>query len=222
MSDEFERAIERVMADRSPLEEIEQLDDEERAMLQMAQMLRGSAGSTVRPEFVDDLHDRLFPPPVRISRRTAFLGGLGTLAAGLVAGLGLDRLASHTSRARTALATPIPGMTTELVGISGHWAAVATMDELPEGAVRPFAAGALRGLLINDRGNVRAMSRVCTHLGCILEFQKPEQVLICPCHGAQFSMQGSPVETDYYPISLPALPSIKVRTRGRHVEVWTI
>jgi nitrite reductase/ring-hydroxylating ferredoxin subunit len=222
MSDEFERAIERVMADRSPLEEIEHLDTEERSMLRVAQMLRGSAGSAVRPEFVDDLHDRLFPPPVRISRRTAFLGGLGTLAAGLIAGLGLDRLTARSTRAPTADATAVPGLNNQLVGINGRWAAVATVEELPEGAVRPFAAGALRGLLINDRGTVRAMSRVCTHLGCVLEFQKPEQVLICPCHGAQFDMQGAPVSSDYYPISLPALPPIKVRTRDRQIEVWTI
>lgn len=222
MSDDFDRALERVMADRSPLEEIEHLDDEERAMLRMAQTLRGSAGSTVRQGFVDDLHDRLFPPPIRISRRTAFLGGLGTLAAGLVAGLGLDRLTSRTPRTRLAAATPVAGLPTELVGPGGHWAVVAQLDELPRGAVRPFAAGSIRGFLINDGGNVRAMSRICTHMGCVLDFAKVEQTLICPCHGAQFTMQGSQVQTDYYPISLPPLPAVKVRTRGRHVEVWTI
>src|SRR5439155_15078984 len=106
MSEPFDRAIDRVMEDRSPLEEVDQLDTEERKMLLMAQMLRGSRGSEVRSEFVEELHEKLFPAPIRISRRSAFLGGIGTLAAGLVAGLGIDRLFNHsTSPSHTAVDT---------------------------------------------------------------------------------------------------------------------
>jgi Rieske Fe-S protein len=59
-------------------------------------------------------------------------------------------------------------------------------------------------------------------MGCVLNFQKTEQTLLCPCHGAQFTMQGTLVQEDYYPLSLPPLPPIKVRTRDRNIEVWTI
>ena len=39
-----------------------------------------------------------------------------------------------------------------------------------------------------DRG-IRAMSLVCTHLGCIAH-REPEGGFICPCHGSRFDDEG--------------------------------
>ncbi len=36
-----------------------------------------------------------------------------------------------------------------------------------------------------------ALSRVCTHLGCLVYFDKSEQKIICPCHAAIFSIEGN-------------------------------
>lgn len=36
-----------------------------------------------------------------------------------------------------------------------------------------------------------ALSRVCTHLGCLVYFDKSEQKIICPCHAAKFSIEGN-------------------------------
>jgi thiosulfate dehydrogenase [quinone] large subunit len=38
--------------------------------------------------------------------------------------------------------------------------------------------------LADDR--VVAYSRVCTHAGCLVGYDQASQVLVCPCHGAQF------------------------------------
>jgi nitrite reductase/ring-hydroxylating ferredoxin subunit len=191
-------------------------------MLRMAQLLRGSRGGEIDAEFVEHLHGRLFPQPVRVSRRTAFFGGAGALAAGLVAGLGLDRLFSRSSPERAALGQGWHGP--ELVGPGGHWAAVATVADVPHGAVRPFVAGSVQGFLINDHGNLRAISRICTHMGCALNFDRQAQALICPCHGAWFTLQGPQLQptSDPYSLQLPALPPIKVRTHGDAIEVWTV
>ena len=55
-----------------------------------------------------------------------------------------------------------------------------------------------------------------------MQYDPQYKLLVCPCHGAQFTMEGAQSQDDYYPISLPPLPPVKVRTRDRHVEVWTI
>jgi len=35
-----------------------------------------------------------------------------------------------------------------------------------------------------------ALSRVCTHLGCLVSYHRAEQKIICPCHAAAFSLEG--------------------------------
>lgn len=39
-------------------------------------------------------------------------------------------------------------------------------------------------------GGVVAVSRRCTHLGCRLNFNEQENLLVCPCHQSRFSRQG--------------------------------
>lgn len=36
-----------------------------------------------------------------------------------------------------------------------------------------------------------ALSRTCTHQGCTVSYNSSAKKLICPCHGAQFSTNGS-------------------------------
>jgi len=36
-----------------------------------------------------------------------------------------------------------------------------------------------------------AVSRKCTHLGCRLNFQEKEGILLCPCHHSRFSKEGA-------------------------------
>jgi len=40
-------------------------------------------------------------------------------------------------------------------------------------------------------GEFVALSAVCTHLGCIVQWQEKETQFLCPCHGGRFSMDGS-------------------------------
>lgn len=42
--------------------------------------------------------------------------------------------------------------------------------------------------VLRDHEGVRAMSAVCTHLGCIL--QPSEEGFLCPCHGSRFDKKG--------------------------------
>jgi cytochrome b6-f complex iron-sulfur subunit len=216
-SDRFDEAIEKIVADHSPRAEVGGLSAEEQRMVRMAQLLHGGQTHTVDPAFSERLHARLFGGGRRYSRRTAFLSGLGALAAGLLAGLGLDRSLNGGSGTKQS-ALP-------LVGKNGRWVPVAQVVDLPHGAVRSFSAGALDGYLINHHGQLRAVSRICTHMGCSVNFNNSEQHFVCPCHGAEFDVNGrflyGPGGRPYSPALTP-LPGIGVRVKGSAVEVWTV
>jgi cytochrome b6-f complex iron-sulfur subunit len=211
--DRLDQALDKVLANESPRGELFGLEPEEQKMLRMAQLLHGSKPESVRPEFVDRLHDELFPPPKKVSRRTAFISGMGALAAGVLAGIGLDRVKSNSKPAYTAL-----------VGWHGKWVPVATVADVQPGAVHGFRAGAIQGFLINQGGQYRALSRICTHMGCSLNFKKDarRQGFVCPCHGAEFDMSGDLIYGVGGYNSLPSLPKLDVRVKGEAVEVRVV
>lgn len=63
--------------------------------------------------------------------------------------------------------------------------------ELPEGEAKFFEFAGASAVLIRKRdGDVAAYSAVCTHLGCIVQWQKDRQEFLCPCHAGRFSSAG--------------------------------
>jgi Rieske Fe-S protein len=52
----------------------------------------------------------------------------------------------------------------------------------------------------DDRGAFHRCSAVCTHLGCIVQWNHVEKTWDCPCHGSRFNVEGSvlmgPASTD--------------------------
>ncbi len=211
----MDRALEQLLADRSPREAAMQLDDEELQMLRMAQILRGSRVQPADPNFVERLHDNIFPRSRRISRRSAFFSGIGAMAAGILAGFGIERSVRQNSSS-TADGSWEGGFK------NGRWFHVATVAEVPPGAVHSFTAGHVQGFLLNHNGEYRALSRICTHMGCSLRFAAVQQDFLCPCHGAQFDLQGKLLSGPggYYGQTLPPLPKIGVRVKGESVQVW--
>jgi nitrite reductase/ring-hydroxylating ferredoxin subunit len=65
---------------------------------------------------------------------------------------------------------------------------------LPESLApgEPFIAPGRPVVLVRDAGGVYAVSRVCTHLGCIV--QPSPTGFDCPCHGSRFAPDGAVVK----------------------------
>jgi len=63
-----------------------------------------------------------------------------------------------------------------------------TLDALPVGRAvgftDPQVGPAVLLRLANDQ--VVAYSRACTHEGCLVGYDQSSEILVCPCHGAEF------------------------------------
>ncbi len=68
---------------------------------------------------------------------------------------------------------------------------VASVDEIPRGAGKQVVFGSKPVWVIQDKkGNYKAFSAICTHLGCIAEWQQDKQIFFCPCHAGVLDENG--------------------------------
>ena len=51
-------------------------------------------------------------------------------------------------------------------------------------------AGSPAVLVRMSNGTLMALSAVCTHLGCIVQWEKDQQDFLCPCHAGRFTPEG--------------------------------
>ena len=64
-------------------------------------------------------------------------------------------------------------------------------DEIPTGTAKEFIFNETPLVVINRRGSgFIALSRVCTHLGCLVGYDKFNNKLVCPCHAGEFDLEG--------------------------------
>jgi cytochrome b6-f complex iron-sulfur subunit len=78
--------------------------------------------------------------------------------------------------------------------------------DVPEGEARFFEyAGSSAVLVRKQGGGLVALSAVCTHLGCIVQWEKEKQDFLCPCHAGHYSADGI-VTAGPPPKPLPKLP----------------
>ncbi len=89
------------------------------------------------------------------------------------------------------------------------------LAELPVGGVRPVSYGATSALVMRTAESIRCFSLVCTHLGCLVQWQEGAQEFYCPCHDGRFDQFG---EVLAGPPPLP-LEQIAVRVEGDTVIV---
>jgi cytochrome b6-f complex iron-sulfur subunit len=258
-AERFDRYLDALLGDGRPSPDgVEDRDEAEmaRTAAELAAASRDPVRAVPDPAFVDQLRLRMrradealdsvrTPPPVReraepagdrrwrMSRREALQAGLGA-AAGLAigaAGMALARPGVAPSPSPEAS----PGSGPALVGGDGFWTEVAMLDDLVEGSALRFSTAAFDGFVVNDDGEIRALSAVCTHMGCTLRFRPERRDLRCPCHGASFDLAGRlangsrardgggtyPGDAQAYPIDLPDLARPRVKVEDGRIWVWT-
>lgn len=67
--------------------------------------------------------------------------------------------------------------------------------DLQPGEGRVAGAGlAQRAIYRDEQGTIHTLSARCTHLGCIVNFNRAERTWDCPCHGSRFAATGEVIE----------------------------
>ena len=64
-------------------------------------------------------------------------------------------------------------------------------------------------------GNIIALSAVCSHLGCIVNYDRIKDQFVCPCHGGRYDGNGKNISGPP-PAPLARLP---VRIAGAYIQV---
>jgi glycine/D-amino acid oxidase-like deaminating enzyme/nitrite reductase/ring-hydroxylating ferredoxin subunit len=68
---------------------------------------------------------------------------------------------------------------------------VASEEELPPGTGALVRSGLKKvAVFKDDSGTVHRRSAICTHLGCIVQWNPVEHTWDCPCHGSRFDVEG--------------------------------
>lgn len=103
-------------------------------------------------------------------------------------------LAGATVAAAAAAAYPVFQYLSPASGVTGAGQVVFAENEIPEGEAKFFEyAGSAAVLVKTKTGELVALSAVCTHLGCIVQWVKEKQNFLCPCHAGEFAPDGSVV-----------------------------
>jgi cytochrome b6-f complex iron-sulfur subunit len=78
--------------------------------------------------------------------------------------------------------------------------------DVPYGGAKNVISGDTPVIVINrpEKGFI-AFVRTCTHLGCLVEFNKSTQKIVCPCHAGTYDLDGA-VESGPPPRPLTAIP----------------
>ncbi|MFN2583106.1 MAG: ubiquinol-cytochrome c reductase iron-sulfur subunit [Candidatus Dormibacteria bacterium] len=206
------RFIEAIVRDRKPRRGA--AGDDIDAMRLAARLHAAHPGSgEPTPEFIDDLarrmrqheSDRRVPLPQR--RRLLTAAGMAA-AAGVGAGFGIEHMRDALSAPSQPTVTPTDGM----------WTPVAQVSDMRLGMIKRFSVNGVDGFLLNTNGRLTALSAVCTDMGCILQQDRSGGYLNCPCHYAQFELDGTPKTGAYHKVT--PLPVIQVRTNGENVEAF--
>ena len=170
------------------------------------------------PEFVAGLRDQLSyqilgggaAPEPRISRRRWLVDGAIAASAVGVAVVA-DRTLFKGEQPRPQQAALSPD--------HGDWRTLADNVAVINGAANRFSTPGTVGFLTDDNGVLVAVSGVCSHQGCLLEYNEAERRLDCPCHRAAFSLTGKVLFSEL-PVPPPPLTRIAARRNGGQIQVY--
>jgi cytochrome b6-f complex iron-sulfur subunit len=66
------------------------------------------------------------------------------------------------------------------------------MSQIPVNTAKDLMIGLTPAIILHTRDKgFLAFSKVCTHLGCLVKYDKDRQIFICPCHAGTFDLEGN-------------------------------
>lgn len=143
-----------------------------------------------------------------LTRRAALVAGLGVASGALTGGLVGRALAP--ARAPVTASSPIRPE-------PGRWVDVGAMTDFAEGQGKRVTAGSVGAYVFRRGETVSAVSSICSHLPCELQWNGGNGVLDCPCHPVSFRPDGTSTVTGYPMASLNQV-YVRLTSAGR-VEV---
>jgi len=63
--------------------------------------------------------------------------------------------------------------------------------EVPSGRSKIINYKNTPTIVINTGQSLFALTAVCTHLGCIVQWDEASQEIVCPCHAAKYDLNGN-------------------------------
>ena len=92
----------------------------------------------------------------------------------------------------------------------------AKAGDLKPGSAKVFRFGSRPGILVRTaEGDYHAMSAVCTHLGCTVQYREDEKRIWCACHNGMYDLNGKNISG---PPPRP-LEAFEVQVRGDEIFV---
>jgi cytochrome b6-f complex iron-sulfur subunit len=88
--------------------------------------------------------------------------------------------------------------------------------DIPLGDAKEIVFNNIPAVVLNRPGKgLIAVSRVCTHLGCLVQYDKENKRLLCPCHAGVYDLEGN-IVSGPPPKPLPKLP---LRVEGETIVI---
>jgi glycine/D-amino acid oxidase-like deaminating enzyme/nitrite reductase/ring-hydroxylating ferredoxin subunit len=126
----------------------------------------------------------------------------GVLAGLLIRDLVEGRKSEHASLFHTRRLSPLPEgrsllrgstrMANGLVGdrVRSRLSHADSLDEIGPGEAAVLRDSGTWAAYRDEDGQAHVVSAVCTHMGCLVSFNRAETTWECPCHGSRFSVDG--------------------------------
>lgn len=92
---------------------------------------------------------------------------------------------------------------------------VGKASEVPPDSGKIFQFNKDKVIVVNNGGKLSAVSAVCTHLGCLVQWKADEDIIYCACHGARYEDNGKIISG---PQPLPLAP-YNVRVDGDNLVI---
>jgi nitrite reductase/ring-hydroxylating ferredoxin subunit len=220
--DQLDRYVDDLLADRRPERTPLGSEDALEARRVAAMLRAAQPGATlpshayrdrVEQAIADAVHARGVPAADhRPSRRSLLFTGAGSLAAGILATLGIQRLTQPREETWQPPLIPVS---------RGSWQPLMALADVPDSKPVRFTHGPIEGYVVRRGNTVRALSALCTHMPCVLNWSTMRTQFECPCHGATFADSGAPIGT-YENATLPPLPPIRVRVQQDQIEIFSV